>query len=114
MSKSKFKKMAKANNGKKKALAAPSFFTDLALTLSSDGNTLTCTISPDAQWAGIQKYVDPTSNDGALAIWEAQRNYSTPPGSGQTTNCPTQGSGHYRGWTSDFNYDIHYSNWVVI
>lgn len=94
----------------RKTTLAPVLSTDL--TLTSDGTNLTTTISPDAQWAGIQKYVDPTTNDGAVSV--GNWNYSTPPGSGATKSTPAQGTGHYRGWSSDFNGDVHYSNWVVI
>ena len=92
--------------------ALPAVTTDLLLML--DGSTLTCTLSPNAEWAGIQKYVSQTTNDGAIAIWEAQRYFSSPPGAGATTSCPAQGTGYYRGWCSDFDRSVHLSNWIFI
>lgn len=103
--------MSKAQKGKGPK-AAPATLSDLSLTIS--GTTVTCSISPDAQWAGIQKFVDPASNDGAVAIWEAQKNFNTPPGPGTTTSCPLQGTGYYRGWSSDFDYDVHLSEFVFV
>lgn len=103
--------MSKAQKGKGPK-AVPSTLSDLVLTVN-DGN-IVGTISPDAQWAGIQKFVDPATNDGAVAIWEAQRNFSSPPGPGQTTSCPSQGTGYYRVWSSDFDYDVHLSDFVFV
>lgn len=111
MSKSKSKKMATSKRGKPTYTAPPTHATDLVLTL--EGNTLTTTISPDAQWAGIQKFVDITTNDGAVSI--GNWNYSSPAGEGATKSVEAQGTGHYRGWSTDFtNGDVHVSNWVDI
>lgn len=92
--------------------AAPATLTDLFLTVV-DGR-VTSTVSPEAQWAGIQKFVSMSTNDGAIGVWEAERFYQTAPGEGTTTSCADQGTGYYRGWSSDFDYDIHLSNVVFI
>jgi len=103
--------MSKAQRGKGPK-SIPATLSDLSLTIVN--GVVTCTVSPDAQWAGIQKFINPTSNDGAIAIWEAERNYYTPPGPGTTTSCQVQGTGYYRGWSSDFDYDIHLSEFVFV
>lgn len=95
-----------------KAPTTSTWTTDLVLTLS--GTTLTSTVSPNAKWAGIQKFVSPTSNEGAIAIWEAQRYYQIPPGPGATTSCTLQGAGYYRGWSYDEGGHTHVSNWVPV
>lgn len=98
-----------AARGKPKANAViVSVSTDL--TIAEAGGIVTGSVSANAQWAGIQKFIDPNSNDGAVAMWEAQRNYSTPPGSGATTSCHVDGAGYYRVWSSDFDYNIHLSS----
>lgn len=106
---SKSKKMAKSKGGKPVQSAPPTTTTDLTLIL--DGNTLTTTISPDAQWAGIQKFADQTTNDGAVSV--GNWNYSTAPGAGATKSVEATGSGNYRGWSSDFDGNVHLSNWVT-
>lgn len=107
------KTMAKA---KGKTIAAPTTSADLTITLSEDGTRLTGTVSPNAQWAGIQKFVDPASNDGAIGIHESNRNYTTPPGEGVTTECAVQGTGYYRVFSSDFppTYNVHVSEFLFI
>ena len=106
--------MAKATKGGggKGPKPQPATLSDLVLTIV-DG-VVTSTVSPDAQWASIQKFVDMSTSEGAVGIWEAQRYYDTAPGPGATTSCPVQGTGYYRGWTSDFDYDIHLSNVIFV
>src|SRR6188472_780798 len=105
---SKSKKMAKA-----KRTAPPVTSSDL--TLTNNNGILIMNVSPNAQWAGIQKFVDMSTNEGAIALWEAQRNYTTPPGENIATMAQVQGAGFYRGWTSDFgNGDIHLSNVIQV
>jgi hypothetical protein len=105
--------MAKAkNNGKGKPIQAPPT-TSTDLTLTQSGDTLTTTISPNAQWAGIQKFVDQNSNDGAISV--GNWNFNAPPGVGTTKSVQTQGTGYYRGWSSDFySYNVHLSNWIFV
>src|SRR5688572_8710015 len=83
--------------GKKKAnsVVVVVWFNDLTLTES--GGIFTTTISPNAQWAGVQKYIDPTTSDGAVSV--CNWNYSVP--TGGTKTCQSTGPGHYRSWTSD-------------
>lgn len=100
--------MAKA----KKVKDPPASAADLSLTLSADGKTLTTTISPNAQWSGIQKFVDPNSNDGASSIGNWY--YASPPGTGKTESVAVAGTGYYRGWSSDVNYTVHLSNVVFV
>ena len=105
---SKSKKMAKGKN----RLAPPTTSTDLVLT-NQDG-VLILTISPNANWAGIQQ-----SGDTAFAADEndmsvLNRNYSTPPGDGKKEALVVPGPGYYRGWTSDFDYNIHFSNVIQV
>jgi len=111
-SKTKIKVMSKSQGkGGKPMTAAPVTTTDLTLTES--GGVLSCNLTDNAQWGGIQKFVDQTTNDGAVAIFDAQRNYSTV-STGKETHCNVDGAGSYRAWCSDFDYNIHTSNWVVI
>lgn len=106
---SKSKKMSNGKGKGGKTLLAPQLLTDLVLSL--DGNVLTTTVSPNAVWSGIQKFVDPTTNDGAKSI--GNWNYWSNPTDGDES-VSADGPGHYRGWSSDANYDIHYSNWIEI
>jgi len=84
-----------------------SITSDLVLTESN--GVLTLTISPNAQWAGVQKFVSMTTNDGAVSV--CNWNYTTAP---TLATCTISGTGFYRGWTSDFNYDVHLSNIITI
>jgi len=105
---SKSKHMAKA---KKPMTAAPVTSTDITLVLT--GDTLSANLSPETHWAGIQKFVSMSSNDGAIAIFDAQRNYDIAE-DGKSTSCKIEGAGFYRAWSSDFDYDIHLSNVIEI
>lgn len=96
--------------GKKKPSPPPASTVDITLTLS--GTTLTTSISPNAQWAGIQKFVDMSTNDGAISV--GNWNFNSPPGEGVTKSVQAVGTGYYRSWTSDFNYAIHTSNIIYI
>lgn len=83
------------------------------ITVSEDlvlSGAVSCTVSPDAEWGGIQKFLAiPLSMDGAISYcnfywW-----------SGPTEmNCPATSSGVYRGWTSDHDYNVHLSNLVSL
>lgn len=79
------------------------WFDDLVLS-----GSVTCTVSPNAQWGAIQKFLaQPLSNDGAVSYC----NFYLPV---SEMNCPTTASGVYRGWTSDFDYNVHISNLITI
>jgi len=82
---------------------------DLIFTLS--GTTFTTTISPNANWAGIQKYQVLWDINGAVSVdnWY----FSSPPGN-ITKSVESIGSGFYRSWTSDFDQTVHYSNVIQI
>lgn len=100
--------MAKGKN----RISPPTNSTDLILT-NQDG-VLILTISPNAQWAGIQK-----SGDTAFAADEndmsvLNRYYSVPPGDGKKEALVASGAGYYRGWSSDFDGNIHGSNVIQI
>jgi hypothetical protein len=92
--------------GKKKASdVSLSVFTDLTLTESL--GVLTTSLSPDAEWGGVQKFftIDTTNNGVSVCNWNWS--YVMAPTS-QT--CTSNGSGSYRSWTSDkLTYDIHLS-----
>lgn len=96
----------KANGKKQKANAVTlSVFTDLTLTESI--GVLTTTLSPNAEWGGVQKFftIDTTNNGVSVCNW----NWSgvTAPAS---KTCNTNGTGSYRSWTSDkVTYDVHLS-----
>jgi hypothetical protein len=93
----------------KKAEVALQETTDLTLTLS--GSTFTTTISPNAEWGGVQKFVTMSTNDGAVSVcnwnWSGVQ---APP----SMPCTANGPGFYRSWTSDKNYDVHLSNVIQI
>jgi hypothetical protein len=63
---------------------------------------LTTTVSPNAQWVAIQKFIDSTSVDGAYCPTGCNGYYNTPPGTGVTFSCNGDGAGFYRSFTSDF------------
>src|SRR5688572_10598374 len=48
------------------------------LSISESGGVITTTISPNAQWAGIQDFADTTTNEGAVSV--CNWNYLTPIG----------------------------------
>ncbi len=93
----------------KKAEVALQETTDLTLTLS--GSTFTTTISPNAEWGGVQKFVTISTNDGATS--ECNWNWSGVQAPASKT-CSSSGAGFYRSWTSDKNYDVHLSNVIQI
>lgn len=79
------------------------WFDDLILS-----GSVICTVSPNAQWGAIQKFLaEPLSNDGATVLC----NFYLPV---SEMNCPTTAPGVYRGWTSDFDYNVHISNLITI
>jgi hypothetical protein len=82
---------------------------DLTLTLS--GDTFTTTISADAEWGGLQRFVSMTTNDSAVSLCNWNWTGVQAPSS---KTCSSSGSGFYRSWTSDKNYDIHLSNVIQI
>lgn len=96
-----------ARSGKPKPKA------EQVITVSEDlvlSGSVSCTVSPDAEWGGIQKFLAiPLSVDGAVSYcnfywWSAPTEM----------NCPTTSSGVYRGWTSDHDYNVHLSNVVSL
>lgn len=104
------KKSNKMAKGKKTLAAPPTTATDLNLSLVE--GVLVLDINPEAEWSGIQKFIDPAINDGAVSI--LNKNYSgvTPP---VKEVALIQGSGYYRGWTSDkVTYDVHLSNVIQV
>ena len=82
---------------------------DLTLTLT--GTTFTTTISPNAEWGGVQKFVTMSSNNGATS--ECNWNWTGVQAPSSKT-CSSSGPGFYRSWTSDKNYDVHLSNVIQI
>jgi hypothetical protein len=83
---------------------------DLSLTIS--GTTFTTTISPNAEWGGVQKFVTMSTNDGATS--ECNWNWSGVQAPTSQT-CSSSGTGFYRSWTSDkVTRDIHLSNVIQI
>ena len=101
----KFGGTARPSKPKPKAEQVVTIAEDLVLS-----GSVTCTVSPDAEWGGIQKFLAiPLNVDGAVSYcnfywWST----ATP------MNCPTTQAGVYRGWTSDHNYDVHLSNVIQI
>ena len=89
--------------------AAVTVASDLTLTLS--GTTFTTTISPNAEWGGVQKFVTMSTNTAATS--ECNWNWSgvTAP---SFNTCSSSGAGFYRSWTTDKNYDVHLSNVIQI
>ena len=83
--------------------------TDLTLTLS--GSTFTTTISPNAEWGGVQKFVTMSTNTGAVSVCNWNWSGVQAPAS---KTCSSSGAGFYRSWTSDKNYDVHLSNVIQI
>src|SRR5678815_962268 len=71
-----------SNKGGKKKASAQEVIVAADLCIDITGTTITGCVSPNAQWAGGQKFVDTTTTDGAIGIWGCSRNYTTPPGSG--------------------------------
>lgn len=96
-----------ANRGAKKNASNQTvvvWLNDLVLS-----GSVSCTVSPDAQWGAIQKFLaEPLSNDGATVL--CNFSYVMP----SNMNCPTTAPGVYRGWTSDFDYNVHISNLITI
>jgi hypothetical protein len=84
--------------------------TDLVLTF--DGSTFTTTISPNAEWGGVQKFVTMSTNDGAVSVCNWNWSGVAAPAS---KTCSSSGSGFYRSWSTDkVTYDVHLSNVIQI
>lgn len=86
-----------------------SVFTDLTLTQS--GGVFTTTLSPNAEWGGVQKFftIDTTNNGVSVCNWNWSN--TTAPA---TQTCNNTGTGSYRSWTSDkVTYDVHLSPFVT-
>ena len=97
------------SRGKKKASEQilVVWFNDLVIS-----GSVTCTVSPNAEWGGIQRYLaEPLSIDGAVSHCNFYWYENETP---QPMNCPTSTAGVYRGWTSDHDYNIHISNNLTI
>ena len=94
----------------KKAEVALIEVTDLVLTF--DGSTFTTTISPNAEWGGLQKFVTMSTNDGAFSVCNWNWSGVQAPAS---KTCSSSGPGFYRAWTTDkVTYDVHLSNVIQI
>jgi hypothetical protein len=98
----------RSNKPKANAVTLAVWFNDL--TLSNSAGTLTTTISPNAEWGGVQKFftIDTTNNGVSVCNWY----FITAPA---TMTCNSNGPGSYRSWTSDrTTYDVHVSSFLVI
>jgi hypothetical protein len=91
-----------AAKGKKKASEANIAVWAQDLTWLQTGATKQITVSENAQWVGITNFASTTSNDGATVPTGCNGNYNSPPGAGATFTCDGNGSGFYRGFTSDY------------
>lgn len=100
---------AAGGNGKSKQKASAvtlSIFNDL--TISESGGVITTSISPDAEWGGVQKWVtvDTTNNATSLCNW----NWSGVQAPASKTCDGAVPGFSYRSWTSDkVTYDVHVS-----
>ena len=94
------------SKGKKVLLSTES---DLVLTL--EGTTFTTTVSPNADFSGIQKFVTMGTADGAVSL--GNWNYWWG-GNDGTESVQAQGSGFYRGLSSDEDGTVHVSNVIQI
>lgn len=97
--------------------SAESVLVTVSVDLNAEivGENLVGDVSPNAYHAGGQKFIDTTINDGAKGLWGCNRSYSSPPGAGVTTTCPTEGTGYYRVYSADFvTYDIHLSYFKTV
>jgi len=104
------KQSNKSESKSKKAEVALVETTDLTLTF--DGSTFTTTISPGAEWGGLQKFVTMSTNDGAVSV--CNWNWSNVQAPAFKT-CSSSGPGFYRSWTTDkVTYDVHLSNVIQI
>lgn len=80
------------------------------ITLTKVGSDLTYTTSPNAYIGGVTRFVSMDTNDGALGIWSCNRWWYGAPEPSVT--CSDSGTGFYRAFTTDRNYDVHVSNVV--
>lgn len=90
-------------------VAPPAQLTDLVLTFS--GGILSANVPIETEWAGIQKMSDPSTV--VEGVHEANRYFDSAAGT-KVTSCSPIGSGYYRAWSADFDYDIHFSNIVQV
>jgi len=99
---------SEVNKGKK----AEALIEVADLVLTFDGSTFTTTISPNAEWGGVQKFVTMSTVEGAVSVCNWNWSGVQAPAS---KTCSSLGSGFYRSWTSDkVTYDVHLSNWITI
>ena len=104
---SKSKHMAKGKN----KLSPPTTSTDLVLT-NQDG-VLILTISPNAKWAGIQQSQDTSfaADENDMSVLNRYYGNGTTP---EKEALATTEPGYYRGWSYDYNSDVHLSNVIQI
>lgn len=91
-------------------LVTLSVFNDLILTESA--GVLSTTISPNAEWGGVQNFqtIDTTNNGVSVCNWNWS--YTAAPA---TQTCNVAGTGSYRSWTSDkVTYDVHLSAFLPL
>lgn len=96
--------------GKKSAATLLTVTTDLTLTESA--GVLTTSISPNAEWGGVQKFftIDTTNNGVSVCNWNWS-NVTAP----ASQTCQSNGTGSYRSWTSDkVTYDVHLSAFLPL
>lgn len=104
------KQSNKSESRSKKSEVALVETTDLTLTF--DGSTFTTTISPNAEWGGVQKFVTMSTNDGAVSVCNWNWSGVAAPAS---KTCSSSGPGFYRSWSTDkVTYDVHLSNVIQI
>jgi len=73
------------------------------LILTESNGVFTTTISPNAEWGGVQRFEKGMKGGVSVCNWYWPNN---PP---SVKTCNNLGSGIYRSWTSDKNGVIHLS-----
>ncbi len=99
-----------ARGRKPKANATLTVFTDLEFSYQAPVFTLS--LSPAVEWAGVQRFVDQTTSDGAVSVCNYNFWWTTAP---LSVICSGTQAGYWRGWCSDsVTYDVHLSAFIQL
>lgn len=89
-----------------------SVFNDLTIT-NLGGDVVETTLSPNAEWAGVQKWITVDTSNNATSLCNWNWSNSTAPATIQCIGAVTGFS--YRSWSSDkVTYDVHLSAFLPL
>lgn len=100
-------------NKKAKASAVSVTVFENALPIAISGTTISSEAPVNTQWFGGQKFIDTTTNTGAVGIWGCGRLFNAPNNEAKPVFCQTEGPAFYRVFASDFQYNVRLSKFEI-